>query len=230
MTAYEINIEQLKVIARALGDLLPKVTFLGGCTTALLVDPAARFGVRQTQDVDVIIDVATYLAYQDISQQLRALGFVEDTQGPICRWLWRGDGRELLLDVMPTDESALGFSNIWYPDAMRLSQQVQLEPGLFIQAVSPVYFLATKFEAFAGRGKGDYFSQDMEDIVFVLENRSSIQHEINTADAGLRTYLANKAAETLNDRFLNVLPGLLNDSRAASEVEQLLRNLARQVD
>lgn len=38
MTAYEINVAQLTVIARALGRLLPDVTFLGGWLTKGFVE------------------------------------------------------------------------------------------------------------------------------------------------------------------------------------------------
>ncbi|CCU72627.1 hypothetical protein [Thalassolituus oleivorans] len=54
MSAYDINIAQLKNIALALDDLLSEVTFVGGCTTALLVDESAFFGVRQTDDLTLM--------------------------------------------------------------------------------------------------------------------------------------------------------------------------------
>ena len=38
---YEFNLRQLLLIAQALGDLLPRVFFVGGCTTVLLVDDVA---------------------------------------------------------------------------------------------------------------------------------------------------------------------------------------------
>ena len=57
MKSYELNLLQLEKVALALGNLLPRVTFVGGCTTVLLVDEAAYFGVRETDDVDVIVDV-----------------------------------------------------------------------------------------------------------------------------------------------------------------------------
>ncbi len=102
---------QLEAIASALGDLLPRVVFVGGSTTVLLVDEAAHHGIRKTDDVDVIVDVATLIEYHAFSEQLRERGFREDTQGPICRWiLVSGPGR-IKLDVMPIDEKILGFSN-----------------------------------------------------------------------------------------------------------------------
>lgn len=60
MKNMDVNLIQLEAIASALGDLLPQVTFVGGSTTVLLVDESAHFGIRKTDDVDVIIDVATF--------------------------------------------------------------------------------------------------------------------------------------------------------------------------
>jgi hypothetical protein len=70
MKSHEFNLNQLEKIALALDDLLPKVTFVGGCTTALLVDEAAYFGVRETDDVDVIVDVASQVEYHKVGQAL----------------------------------------------------------------------------------------------------------------------------------------------------------------
>ena len=57
MNNKNFNLLQLEAVASALGDLLPNVTFVGGSTTVLLVEEAAHFGIRKTEDVDVIIGV-----------------------------------------------------------------------------------------------------------------------------------------------------------------------------
>ncbi len=82
MQTKDINVMQLEAVATALGPLLPDVVFVGGSTMVLLVDEAAHFGVRRTDDVDVIIDAATLAEYHGISTQLRELGFREDTRRP----------------------------------------------------------------------------------------------------------------------------------------------------
>lgn len=110
MKAVDINLMQLEAVAVALNDLLPHVTFVGGCTTVLLVDQAAYHGVRKTDDVDVIIDVATRVEYYKFSDRLRSLGFREDSEGPVCRWLLKTRTGIVKLDVMPIDEQILGFS------------------------------------------------------------------------------------------------------------------------
>ncbi|MFI0459212.1 MAG: nucleotidyl transferase AbiEii/AbiGii toxin family protein [Candidatus Thiodiazotropha endolucinida] len=219
MKSKEANLFQLITVAQALGDLLPHVTFVGGSTTLLLVDESAHFGIRKTDDIDVIVDVTTLVEYQRFSQKLRKLGFREDKEGPICRWLLDSGAGKVKLDVMPVDEKILGFSNRWYKDAINKAAETSLPDGTEIRVVSPAYFIATKFEAFTGRGQGDFFSHDLEDIVFVMENRNGLLLELMDSPDELKSYFAEQARLLLNDDFLNVLPGLLNNSDSAKAIE-----------
>ena len=216
------NLMQLEAVAAALDDLLEKVTFVGGGTTILLVDEAAYYGVRKTDDVDVIVDIATRVEYHQFGEALRKRGFQEDTDGPICRWLIDTDMGRVKLDVMPTDEKILGFSNRWYEDAIHHASTKTLPSGIKIRVVNPVYFIATKFEAFAGRGKGDFFNHDLEDIVFVMENREKLIFELMDSPGELKEYFSEQAAALLNDEFLNILPGLLNNPESAQNIENAL--------
>lgn len=128
----------------------------------------------------------------------------------------------MILDVMPTDEKILGFSNRWYKSAIDEAEHFSLPSGLVIRVVSPVYFMATKFEAFAGRGNGEFFSHDLEDIIFVLENRNRFIFELMDRSEELKQYFASQAAMLLNDKFLNVLPGLLNNPDSTSAIKNSL--------
>ena len=222
MQNHDYNLEQLEAIALALGDLLPSVTFVGGSTTMLLVDQAAYFGVRRTDDIDVIIDIATLVEYHKFGKSLRKLGFYEDKDGPICRWIINDGNRKIKLDVMPIDEAILGFSNRWYKPAIDHADEITLPNGTSIKRVNSVYFIATKFEAFAGRGDGDYFSHDLEDIVFVMENRKGLMMELMSSTEALKHYFSQQASLLLNDNFLNILPGLLNHSDSALIIEENL--------
>jgi hypothetical protein len=223
MMNKDINLMQLETVALALGDLLPHVTFVGGSTTVLLVDEAAQYGVRKTDDVDVIVDVATRAEFYKFSDRLRELGFKEDKDGPICRWLFDTDTGIIKLDVMPIDKDILGFSNHWYKAAIEHAVESKLPGAIVIRVVSPAYFIATKFEAFAGRGKGDYFSHDLEDIIFVMENRNRIIVELMDCPEELKKYFSSQAALLLNDDFLNVLPGLLNNPDSFRTIENNLK-------
>ncbi|MCU7882745.1 MAG: hypothetical protein KZQ82_00945 [Candidatus Thiodiazotropha sp. (ex Lucinoma annulata)] len=101
---------------------------------------------------------------------------------------------------------------------MNEASEVSLPDGTVIRVVIPAYFIATKFEAFAGRGKGDFFSHDLEDIVFVMENRNGLLFELMDSPDELKRYFAEQASLLLNDDFLNVLPGLLNNPNSAKAI------------
>ena len=226
MRSFEFNMLQLETVATALNILLSQVTFVGGCTTALFVDETAHSGVRQTEDVDFIVDVVTTADYYKFEKELRKLGFREDIKGPICRWLLDSNSLTIKLDVMPTDETILGFSNRWYELAIQESEEITLPSGLKIRVVSPTYFIATKFEAFAGRGKGDYFSRDIEDIIFVMEHRQNLLLELIDSHEELKKYFSDQAEMILNDQFLNVLPGLLDNPDSAKFIENSFKIMA----
>jgi hypothetical protein len=163
---------------------------------------------------DAITEVASYAQYATLSERLRALGLTEDSSegAPTCRWRFG----ELILDVMPTDERVLGFSNRWYPSAISSAQVVQLA-GLNARVITPVYFLATKLEAFQGRGMNDYrASHDLEDVMAVVDGRPEIVEELRAASADVRTYIATKVRALLGTRtFVDALPGFLSPDPAS---------------
>jgi hypothetical protein len=137
-------------MAARLKSMLPEIVFVGGCTTGLLITDPAASPVRATDDVDVIVEIASYAEYARFSKRLRDLGFSEDSSegSPICRWLID----QMKLDVMPTDETILGFSNRWYKPAMEAAVFVEIE-GFELRVVTTPYFIGTKLEAFRGRGR-----------------------------------------------------------------------------
>ena len=60
--------------------------------------------------------------------------------------------------------------------------------------------MATKFEAFKGRGSGDYrTSHDFEDIIYVLDNRINIVKEILSSDENVRTFIQNEFMAVYNN-------------------------------
>src|SRR5437763_3130430 len=182
------NLELLTTVARLLRPLLDELVFVGGCTTALLITDPTAAEVRPTYDVDSIAEIRSYAEYAAFSARLRQLRFIEDqTEGaPICRWAYG----EIRLDVMPTDERILGFSNRWYKLAIASSQRLQLEEGLIIRVVTAPLFLGTKLEAFKGRGKNDYFaSHDLEDIIAVIDGRPSLLDAVGHAPKDLKVYI-----------------------------------------
>src|SRR5580658_787888 len=105
------NFDLLLSATKLLLPMLNELVFVGGCATGLLISDEALDGVRTTYDVDAIVEVASYAEYQSVADKLRGLGFHEDPRegAPICRWVQAS----VVLDVMPFDTEALGFSNRW---------------------------------------------------------------------------------------------------------------------
>ncbi len=201
------NLARLSDAAKKLAPLLDQIAFVGGCTGLLLTDPAAA-PVRPTLDVDAIVAVASYEGFTALEAQLRELGFRQlPTEGaPICCWV----SGELILDLMPTDSSILGFSNVWYAAALENAQRIRIGE-LEIRMITAPYFLATKLEALHGRGKNDFRgSHDLEDIVTVIDGRSELAGEARLAPAGLQEYLRREFEALLSNLdFVDALPGHL---------------------
>jgi hypothetical protein len=220
------NLELLIQAARQLQPLLGELAFVGGCTTSLLITDKGAADFRPTYDVDAIAEITSYAAYVKFSQRLRKAGFTEDTSegAPICRWRQN----TTILDVMPLDAKILGFSNRWYRPAMQSADERELVPGLRVRIVTALYFCATKLEAFAVRGHGDYHaSHDLEDLINVIDGRAEIVQEINAADADVRRYIVSEMRELLmTEAFVAALPGhLLPDADSQARLGVLLRRL-----
>jgi hypothetical protein len=199
----------LVLLARAtiqLGPLIDRLVFLGGCATALLLTDPAAPEVRPTRDVDAIAEVGSPAEYYRLADDLRAAGFAEDESpdAPLCRWR----ALDVILDVMPTDERVLGFGNRWYRPALINAQWLVLPSGERIRAVTAPYFLATKLEALAGRGRGDYLgSGDLEDIVTLIDGRAEIVDEVGQADPKLRQFFGTRLGALLaTPAFVEALP------------------------
>jgi hypothetical protein len=211
------NFQLLTDAAKLLKPILGELVFVGGCTTALLITDEAAADVRPTYDVDAIAEITSYAGYAEFSEKLKALGFREDTRegAPLCRWRQQ----TTTLDVMPLDGKILGFKNTWYGPAMETAEERELEPGLKILMVSPVYFCASKLEAFGDRGKNDYAgSRDLEDLMAVVDGRAELVGEIQAAQTDVRSYLAKEVAAFLRTRgFVDALPGHLAPDSASQE-------------
>ena len=215
-------------VVRLLAPVLDELVFVGGCTTGLFITDSAAGGIRPTRDVDAIVDVASYSKYTALAERLRGLGLAEDTTpgAPLCRW--RRD--DLIVDVMPVNERILGFSNRWYPAAIETALSFNFA-GHDVRVVTPALFIATKLEAFHGRGGDDVWaSHDLEDIIAVVDGRPEIANDIAAADAEVRGYIAAEIRALLeNPDFAEALAGFLLPDRASQARRGLLEDRLRQL-
>jgi hypothetical protein len=196
----QLNITRIKAVYSALEEIADEVVFVGGATVALYADrPAAES--RPTEDVDILVEVIHYRDYGIIEERLRLKGFVNDTtSGVICRYVVNG----IIVDVMPTGENVLGFSNNWYKDGFVTSVYFELSENDRVRIFKPVYFLATKLVAFNNRGGGDgRVSSDFEDIIFVLNNRNAIWQELREAEEAVTAWLKEQFKALLANTYID---------------------------
>lgn len=226
MPVRDPNLPVLRQVAAALGDLREQVVFVGGAVAGLLVtDPLAE-SVRATRDVDAVVNTSR-AQFHRVEALVAERGFVRDTSSDvICRWVHKASG--VLFDLMPVQPEVLGFTNRWYAYAVQTAVPVELGEGVTIRLASAGAFVATKLEAFASRGGGDFVtSHDLEDVLNIVDGREELVAEMSAAPADVKQAVAAAFAALLaHPDFANVLPGLIAEPERAGVVLDRLRRLS----
>jgi hypothetical protein len=171
VTARDRILLRVSRLVAELGDLRHQVTIVGG-TSPALYRINNTVSLRPTADVDLILPSTTRMAWYQFVGALEDRGFSYPAGEPMCRYV-KGD---LIVDVLPIDADQLGFTNRWYAEAAKARVAAH---DVDMHVVSPIYFLATKLDAFEGRGIADpYTSQDLEDIFVVLRGLPDLLGEL----------------------------------------------------
>lgn len=173
MTAKDDLKARVQSLVGELGDLIDDVTVVGG-TSPSLYEMNDTVAVRPTRDVDLIVRSKSRVEWQRFVRRLEQRGFRYPAGEPICRYT-KGD---LVIDVMPSDATHLGFGNRWY-EAAAIGRMKS--PIARLHVVTPIYFIATKLDAFEDRG-ADHprMSHDLEDIFVVLRGLPSLFDDVES--------------------------------------------------
>ena len=220
------NLEMLKVVAGALGEIRDQVVFVGGATVQLYATWSGAPEPRPTLDVDCIVATASRAQYNKLEEAIRARGFRNDQSDgtPLCRWIYD----DIKLDLMSTDPTVLGFANEWYDDGIRNAIDQALEDGPSIRILSAPYFFATKLAALKNRGMADLrTSEDLEDIVFVLNHRAAAYGETQKSDDNVRTYLRESFKKLLSEASINEAIAAVLDYGESRETHKRVMEVMR---
>jgi hypothetical protein len=197
----------IAAVARALGDERERVMFVGG-TTVALYELEGSADVRPTVDVDAVVDVATTAEYYAFVSRLRRRGFREctDEGAPLCRLLC---GNDVRVDLVATSDTAIGPTNRWYGAAVAAAQRFALDEDLSVRAIGPLHFVATKLEAFRGRGHGDHqASHDLEDILAVLAGLAPLRRAIERDESEVGRFVRDSIRDLAREEaFIDAVPG-----------------------
>lgn len=193
-----INLGVVAEIAQALGDLNDSVIFVGGAVVSVYADDAAANEIRPTQDIDLTLKLLE-LNQNDLDKSLAKKGFHPDMQGhAICSYKYR----DIAVDIMASTDSMRGPTNRWYQVGFDSLQTMEIE-GSTIQILSAPCYLASKFEAFNHRGQDDYrTSHDFEDILYVIDNRTTIVSEVSEANIQVKKFIKEELRKVINSPYL----------------------------
>lgn len=225
----ELALAAMATIARALEGQEPFAVFVGGIVPA--VYPLEEgVDVRATQDVDCVVDLRSTAEYYAYVEALRSRGFrtCTDEGAPLCRLVYD----EIRVDFVATHDTGVGPTNPWYAEAVARASMYSVAPGVEVRVIRPIYFVATKLEAFRGRGRGDYeASHDLEDLLAVLAGLPALREAIGASDSGVgREVRAELVALCGDERFIDGVPGHFEGDaagqRRADAILRWLRSLA----
>lgn len=183
-----INIAVVAEVAEALKHIKQDMVFVGGAVVSLYTDDPAADEIRPTQDIDMALNIVSLSHWEKVQTQLGALGFHPDPFGhAICSYKYK----DIPVDIMATEDGPLGPANCWYKigfENLWTSKAKDQE----IKILSAPCYLATKFEAFNHRGSDYRISHDIEDIIYVLDNRITIVEEIANDDLRIANFIKNQ--------------------------------------
>jgi len=221
-------IRQIESLAEKLGELCEEVVVVGACSPALILDISTAPDLRPANDVDMG-QADNYGRYFSFVEKIKKKGFVERQGDPIGRYA----SGELMVDVMPTEADVLGFTNRWYKKAFANATYRKLPSGKSIKTVTPVYFVATKFEAFSSRGKDDVMaSPDLEDIITILVEVPTLEEELKQADKDVQRYISDQFRKLVSDKnYPHFLSSHIRGDEASQaflpELRRLIERIAR---
>jgi predicted nucleotidyltransferase len=221
MIPFDKNRTLVERLCENIEPLFNQIVLVGGSAVEFLITDEAQLLTRLTDDVDLATEITTLPDYYKFTDQLRELGFSEDTE-MTCRW-WKS---ELCLDVMPLNDSILGFTNSWYPQAFKTAITVELQNGKKLKHIDAPTFIATKIESFLSRGGNDFAHHDIEDFITVFNGRAELPNEISNADQELKDFIEDKLGAFLEiSAFTDLIPGHLrpNENRTEIVMRRLLK-------
>jgi hypothetical protein len=224
------NQEYLVAVANALGPLVDEVVFTGGrVVQEYLAIPALR-EPRVTVDADVIVESATYTEYAAFGERLGEEGFTQSASAGTPPYRWVKD--DLVLDVMPLHAEVLGFTNLWYRSGLACTTQVSLTESVTIRILDPPHFLASKLEAYRGRGDDDpYMSHDLEDVVSVVAGRPDCVEEVMAAGPELSDWIGSQMGSIFpSRRRIELVAAHMNPTAPAGLVEIVAERITGLID
>lgn len=185
-------------VAKALQEIKHEMVFVGGAVISLYTDDPAADEIRPTRDVDITLNIVNLSHWEKVQRHLGHLGFHPDPFGDsICSYKYK----DIPVDIMSTEDGPLGPTNRWYKIGFENLWTATANDEK-IRLLSAPCYLATKFEAYKNRGTDIRTSHDMEDIIYVLDNRINIVNEIQNDDERVSSFIKEQLKKIIGHGLL----------------------------
>ena len=179
-----VTTADIEKVVTGLGDLGDSMVFVGGSIVSFYADDPGAGEARPTEDIDMTLSSTGSYSWDLIQEELIELGFNPNPGRSICSYTFEG----IEVDIMPSTAGSPGPVNSWYEPGFDTKVFVRVG-NVSISLLSAPYFLASKFEAFQDRGADPRLSDDLEDIVYVLDNRINLVDEITKTDDEVKNFI-----------------------------------------
>lgn len=202
-----INLAVVAEVAEALKTFKDQVVFVGGAVISLYTDDPAADEIRPTGDIDMTLKVFNLGRWSEIQKDLKSLGFHPDPFGhSICSYKFKN----IAVDIMSSEDGPLGPANRWYKIGFLDLWSARAKDQIISILPAPCY-LASKFEAFNDRGKDYRTSHDIEDIIYIIDNRTTIVEEVEDTHPEVKKFLKIELEKLAgNNRFEEILSAHLH--------------------
>lgn len=225
MTDDFTNELRLKAVAKALDSLAEPFAFVGGAVVSLYAPRDAAPEQRPTDDVG-----------SGRTGQLRGLReagrAVAGTRFSKRRGFWRHLPVPRSGNYRGRDADGAGNSGFQQPVVSRRfptrhAEAYALDSETTIRLFTPVYFVASKLEAFKGRGKDDFWgSSDFEDLVYVFDNAPDLGQRLQEGSPAVQAYLREEFIRFLNNPdFEDGILGHVEPRHASARTRRILELL-----
>jgi len=189
------HIDLIIKVAKALGELNDQVVFVGGAVVSLYVTDDAAPDVRPTDDVDIMLEISSAGKLETLREKLRRKGFIQSSDDKvICRFRYE----EIKVDVMATQEVGWAPANPWFKPGFE-ELEIREVNDFKLRILSLPYFIASKLTAFRSRAKDPRTSHDLEDVVYILDNRDDITEQLLSAPEDVKSYLYKEFSQLIDD-------------------------------
>jgi len=98
--------------------------------------------------------------------------------------------------------------------------------GQKVRVLSVPFYLATKFEAFNDRGVDYRTSHDFEDIIYVIDNCTTVVKEISEAEEKVKSFIKDELRKVLgNSNVVEIIQSQVHPNMAAGRYPLILTKI-----